>query len=208
VSNDRRRFVLRTLGPDPQGATPIEPEDLEGLIPDFAATRADLNVVEFENIGRALEWAIREARRRGPVEVLDVGFLFALHRNMFSDVWKWAGTQRRRETNIGVAPHEIPSGLKVVLDDARYWHEHETYAIDERAARLHFRLVSVHPFPNGNGRCTRLLADLYLDAAGAASFTWGTSRLEEDGADRRAYMAAIQAAHASDFGPLIAFGRS
>src|SRR5690606_31929350 len=101
---------------------------------------------------------------------------------MFGDVWRWAGTQRRRATNIGVEPGQIPEQLKQALDDARFWHDHDTFVADERAARLHRRVVEVHPFPNGNGRCTRLLADLYLLTIGEPSFTWGSGGgLDDDG---------------------------
>lgn len=90
----RPGFNLRTIGPEPSGATPLEPEDLEGLIPDFVATRADLNVVEFENITKALPWALRQARSLGPEDVLAYGFMMELHRRMFGDVWTWAGMLR------------------------------------------------------------------------------------------------------------------
>jgi Fic-DOC domain mobile mystery protein B len=203
-----RRFSLQTIGPDPTGATPIEPENLDGLIPVFVATRADLNQVEFENISQALTWAQREAGRRGPIEILDYGFLFELHKRMFGDVWKWAGTQRRRETSIGVAPGQIVTQTRAALDDARYWHEHETFVLDERAARVHFRLVSVHPFPNGNGRCTRLLSDLYIEACGGLPFTWGRSRLTALDETRRIYIGALETAHSGDLGPLVSFARS
>jgi fido (protein-threonine AMPylation protein) len=106
---------------------------------------------------------------------------------MFGRVWKWAGTQRSRETNIGVAPHTITENTQLALGDALFWHEHDTYPLEERAARLHVRLVSVHPFTNGNGRCTRLLADLYLATCD--------------------YLAALRAADAGDFGPLVRFAR-
>ncbi len=202
------RSWLRTIGPEPAGATPIEPEDLEGLVPPFVATRADLNEVEFESISRAYPWALREARRRGPLEVLDAGFLFELHGRMFGDVWTWAGTPRRREANIGVAPHQVAVGVRDVLDDTRYWHEHDVFPVDERAARLHFRLVSVHPFRNGNGRCTRLFADLYLEACGEEPFSWGRARLDATGESRRRYLAALEIAHDGDIGPLVAFARS
>jgi hypothetical protein len=69
------RFNIRTIGPEPSGATSLEEEDLEGLIPDFVATRADLNQVEFENITKALPWAQRQALMLGPEGMLDYGFM-------------------------------------------------------------------------------------------------------------------------------------
>ena len=204
--------VLGAIGPEPVGATPIEAEDLDGLIPDFVATRADLNQVEFENIANALPWAMRQARVGGAPRLFESAFVFELHRRMFGDVWTWAGSQRRRETNIGVPPHQIPMALRQGLDDARYWHEHDVYPIDHRAARIHHRLVVVHPFPNGNGRCTRLIADLYLQSVGSPPFSWATGRLD-GGAEalrdvRRAYAAALDAAPADDYAALVAFARS
>lgn len=159
-------LFLGVIGPEPAGATPIEAEELDGLIPDFVATRANLNQVEYENIAKALPWAMRQIRLAGATRLLSEVFVFELHRRMFGDVWRWAGTPRRRETNIGVAPHQIPAALRQALD-ARFWHGNDVYPVDHRAARIHHRLVVVHPFANGNGRCTRLIADLYLQSVGA-----------------------------------------
>ncbi|MBK5223223.1 MAG: hypothetical protein JJE52_10170, partial [Acidimicrobiia bacterium] len=103
-----RTFNLRTIGPEPYGATPLEEGDLIDLIPEFVATRGDLNIVEFDNIAKTMPWALAQARRGGPTLVLDYTFLFLLHRRMFEDVWKWAGAQRHRVTNIGVEPSQIP----------------------------------------------------------------------------------------------------
>jgi Fic-DOC domain mobile mystery protein B len=202
------RFNVRTIGPEPSGATPIEQEDLEGLIPDFVATRADLNQVEFENITKSLGWAQRQASSLGTEGILDYGFMLALHRRMFGDVWRWAGTLRRRETNIGVEPLQIATRSRLLLDDASYWHTHNVFASDELAARIHCRLVSIHPFPNGNGRCTRMLADLYLSSIQAKPFVWGGVELEVDGSDRTRYIAAlIKASSSEDYTDLIAFAR-
>ena len=205
----RRAFNSRAIGPEPSEATPIAPEDLEGLIPDFVSTRADLNLVEFENITKALLWALRQARALGPAGVLDYGFMMALHRRMFGDVWTWAGTPRRRETNIGVAPYLIPAQSQLRLDDAKFWHVEGVFEPDDLAARIHCRLVSVHPFVNGNGRCTRLMADLYLTSIDAKQLTWGGTGLDEDGSGRERYIAAlVKAANTDDYIDLVQFARS
>jgi Fic-DOC domain mobile mystery protein B len=204
-----RTFNLRTIGPEPEGATPLEEEDLAGLIPEFVATRGDLNVVEFDNIAKALPWATDQARTGGPERVLDYSFLFALHRRMFEDVWRWAGTQRRRDTNIGVDPSQITMLTKQAIDDAIWWHDNDAFDADERAVRIHHRLVHVHPFPNGNGRCTRLLADLYLTAIGHPIFTWGAGdTIDEEGDVRRRYLDALLSADTDGYGPLVAFART
>lgn len=200
---------VSTIGPEPVGATPLDDDDLEGLIPEFVSTRGDVNLVESENITKALPWAQAQAARRGPGGVLDYAFLFDLHKRMFGDVWRWAGTQRKRVTNIGVEPAQIPEQTKQAIDDARYWHDHETFPVDELAARVHRRLVAVHPFPNGNGRCTRLMADLYLVSRGEARFTWGAGgHLDDDGDARQIYLDALRAADGDDYEPVVAFARS
>jgi Fic-DOC domain mobile mystery protein B len=202
-------FTVRHLGPEPEGATPLDEDELADLIPDFVATRGDLNLVEHENITKALPWSRARATRGGPGAVLDYAFLFELHTRMFGDVWRWAGTQRRRLTNIGVDPAQISEQVKQTLDDASFWHDQGTYSADERAARLHHRLVAVHPFPNGNGRCTRLVADLYLLSIGEDAFSWGAGgRLDEDGAGRDLYLEALHAADDGDYELLLRFARS
>lgn len=205
----RRTLAIHTIGPEPDGATPLQEEELVDLIPAFVATRGDLNAVEFDNITKALPWAMDQARRGGPNRVLGYAFLFTLHRRMFEDVWRWAGTQRRRVTNIGVEPAQIPAQTKQALDDATYWHTNDVFEVDERAARIHRRLVAVHPFPNGNGRCTRLVADLYLTAIDRPIFTWGASgNLDGDSNTRRRYLDALHAADGDDYAPLVTFARS
>jgi Fic-DOC domain mobile mystery protein B len=199
---------MRTIGPEPSGATPIDDEDLDGLIPDFVATRADLNQVEFENITQALPWAYRRAQTAGPGGVLSYGFMLELHRRMFGDVWTWAGTLRRRVTNIGVDPSQIVMQSRLLFDDAYFWHGESVFDADELAARIHGRLVSIHPFPNGNGRSTRLMADLYLVSIGSSVFTWGGSRLDEEDAGRAAYIRALVAAvETDDYAELVRFAR-
>ncbi len=201
-------FNVCTIGPEPSGATPIEQEDLDGLIPDFVATRADLNQVEFENITKALAWARRQAISLGPDGVLEYGFMMSLHRRMFGDVWRWAGTQRRRVTNIGVEPSLIGTHTQLLLGDARYWHEHDTFPREELAVRIHCRLVSIHPFSNGNGRCTRLMADLYLISTGTDPFPWGGATLDVDGSGRATYIAAlVKAASTAGYQDLLRFAR-
>jgi Fic-DOC domain mobile mystery protein B len=202
------RFNARTIGPEPSGATPIEDEDLDGLIPDFVATRADLNQVEFENISGAIPWARNQAASKGPNGVLEYSFMVALHKRMFGDVWKWAGSLRRRVTNIGIDPALIVTQSRLLFDDALFWNQHHTFSTDEIAARIHCRLVSIHPFPNGNGRCTRLVADLYLVSVGAEPFIWGGIQINEETPIRAQYLAALlEALETDDYRNLVAFAR-
>jgi Fic-DOC domain mobile mystery protein B len=192
-------------GKDAYGATPLDDESLEGLIPTHVATRADLNLAEQANIEGATLWAFRRGAAVSVDHLLTVSFAFEVHRRMFGDVWEWAGQQRPRELNIGIEPIEIPAATKSLLDDAKYWHDHDVFDARERAARLHLRLVQVHPFRNGNGRHARFMADLYLHAAGLPRLTWGGDPLDFDTDARRRYISALQAADRGDIAPLLAF---
>jgi Fic-DOC domain mobile mystery protein B len=98
--------------------------------------------------------------------------------------------------------------LHQVLDDVRYWIEHNSYPPDEIAVRFHHRLVSVHPFPNGNGRWSRLAADVLIIQLKGKRFTWGDADLRSAGEARTAYIAALRAADGHDLGPLVSFARS
>jgi Fic-DOC domain mobile mystery protein B len=184
-------------------ATPLTPEEQEGLIPSYVTLRHELNEAEQANILEAGEWAF--ARKR---DVLDEKFLKSLHKRMFGRVWRWAGEFRLTERNIGVAPHRIGVDLRNLLDDCRYWIEHGTYPPDEIAARFHHRLVWIHPFPNGNGRHARLAADLLLAGLDQPRFSWGRVNLVDANETRRAYVAALRAADGHEIRPLLEFVRA
>ena len=184
------------------GQTPLDPDEAHGLLPNWIATRSDLDVAEEENIEAGIVWAERAIRRQ---PVLSQDFLRRLHTRMFGRVWAWAGQYRDTERNIGVPPHSISTELKNLLDDAVAWDEFNTYPMDERAVRLHHRLTFIHPFPNGNGRCSRVFADLYLEQRGARPFSWG-AQLPGD-TQRGAYLKALRTADMLDYGPLLKFVR-
>ena len=184
-------------------ATPLAPEEREGLIPSYITLRHELNEAEQANILEAEGWAF--ARKR---DVLDEKFLKSLHKRMFGRVWRWAGEFRLTERNIGVAPLRIGVDLRNLLDDCRYWIEHGTYPPDEIAARFHHRLVWIHPFPNGNGRHARLATDLLLAGLGQPRFSWGRVNLVDANKTRRAYVAALRAADGHNIQHLLEFVRS
>jgi Fic-DOC domain mobile mystery protein B len=135
-------------------------------------------------------------------------FLFELHRRMLGDVWRWAGKIGMTERNIGIAPWKIPTELRILLDDAKVWIERKPFPPDEIALRFHHRLVAIHPFPNGNGRHARLMADLFIARLGDAPFSWGRANLTDPGEMRGAYISALKAADGHDIRPLIAFARA
>lgn len=189
---------------EPPDATPLDADDILGLRIPYILTRQDLNVAEQSNILKAMDWASRKRE----TNLLSESFVVELHRRMFGDVWHWAGTYRTRGTNIGVTPHDIPPLLRELLDDARYWLNHASYAHDELALRLHHRMVQIHPFPNGNGRHTRLMADLQVQTLGEAPFTWGHGDLNTATQVRSIYIQALRSADNHDIKPLLAFARS
>jgi Fic-DOC domain mobile mystery protein B len=186
--------------PDPV-STPLDPDEARALIPRHIATQAELNEWEHDNIVEGERWAF--ARRRK--DLLTADFLKRLHRKMFGATWKWAGQWRTSEKNIGIAPEQIPVAVRELLQDVAAQVDGHSYPIREVAARLHHRLVQIHPFPNGNGRLARTYADLLLFSQGEERFRWGEGDLVAQGNVRERYIAALRAADARDYGPLLQF---
>jgi len=183
--------------PEPDGATPLAPDDAAALIPSHLTTRAELNAWEQTNILEAVRWV---ATARSPA--LSTATIRTLHQRMFGKTWEWAGRYRRVDTNIGVPWETIGVAVENFVEDGRFWLENRVYSIDEAAARLHHRLVKIHPFPNGNGRHARLWTDLLLRQSGRENFEWGRS-LDSDGDERQAYIQALRAADSEEFDPLL-----
>lgn len=195
--------MVDELFQEAEDATPLTPEERADLIPAHIAYRAELNAVEQENIARGQDWAL--ARKR---DLLSEKFIQDLHRQMLGDVWRWAGRFRTTERNLGIHYFEIPMAVRQLLEDARAWLQYKTYPPDEIAVRFHHRLVQIHPFPNGNGRHARLMADLLVMSLGGERFTWGRANLQQAGELRRQYIEALRAADNYDYGPLLRFARS
>ncbi len=186
---------------EPEGATPLSEDEKDQLIPGHLVNREQLNEWEQRNILEAEQWAFSQRRTR----ILSADFVRALHRRMFDRTWKWAGSFRTTDKNIGVPAHQIPTALRNGLDDAEYWLENEIFPIPEAAVRLHHRLVSVHPFPDGNGRHARLAADVLLFNLNQLRLDWGGTGLVSSGPKREEYITALKAADAGDFNPLLQF---
>lgn len=187
----------------PPGATPLDADELASLIPRHLTNQAELNEWEQLNIVEGDKWARKQRK-----EILTDVFLRQLHKQMFGETWKWAGEFRKSDKNIGVDWLHIGVELKKLLDDVRYQVEHGTFPADEIAVRLHHRLVAIHPFPNGNGRHARMLADLFVERLGKPRFSWGSRSLIDATDTRKNYIAALQAADECDIAPLLAFARS
>lgn len=187
----------------PFGATPLDPDELEGLLFRHVSTKNELDQLEQANITEGLQWV---KKQRTP-DVLSEAFILELHRRLYGRVWRWAGSFRLTEKNIGVDPFQIAITLRDLLDDARYWISHGTYPAKELAVRFHHKLVLIHPFPNGNGRHARIMADaLMTKLLNEPAIDWaGGFRLEAMNERRRQYIAALRAADKHDFSALLEF---
>ncbi len=192
----------------PSGATPIDPDELKDLIPDYISTMGELNQLEQSNIADGFVWAGKQDLD----DLLSVTFILKLHENMFKQVWKWAGKTRKSNKNIGVMKETIMTDLGILIGNTNFWIDNKTFSNDEIAARFHHRLVQIHVFPNGNGRHARLMTDLLLQKLGENKFTWGTlgahTPLEVEGKTRSDYVAALKKADQDDFKDLIKFVKS
>lgn len=189
----------------PEGATPIDADEAQGLLLPHIRTRAELDRWEQENISEAEDAVLRRKQR----DVLTEKYVRNLHKRMFGHVWRWAGEPRRSQKNIGIEWQQIPVALHQLFQDVQGWLEFQSYPPDEIVARFHHRLVAIHAFPNGNGRHARLMADVVLvHLLGRERFSWGQKNLASVGECRRRYIEALQAADRHDYGPLLAFVRS
>jgi Fic-DOC domain mobile mystery protein B len=201
-------FILNHKYSD--GNTPIRPEEAEQLIPRIS-TMGELNEYETLGILRARQWAFDD-RTMKSTDPLEEPYVRELHHRMFGNVWKWAGTYRKHELNIGCDPREILQRIPQLLDNTQYWLEHKTFPVDECLVRFHHQLVSkIHPFPNGNGRHARMITDIVAVKLGHLEFTWGAGKdLVAEGDARVRYLAALRAldANENDVKLLLDFARS
>jgi Fic-DOC domain mobile mystery protein B len=188
------------------GQTPIDEDEKHGLLVATVSTKAELDEFEQLNIEEAIQWLNGKKFKR--TEVLSQQFIRMLHRRMFGSVWSWAGTFRNTNKNIGVDKFGIAASLKMLCDDADYWIEHEVFPPDEIAVRFKHRLVSIHCFPNGNGRHSRLMADVIIEnVLGRPHFSWGSKALSQGNA-RVDYIDAIRMADQGNLVRLVQFSRS
>lgn len=190
------------MNDEPKGATPLDPDEKEGLIPDLS-TREQLNEWEQNNILEAETWLFPS--RRSFDRVLTTKFLRTLHEKMFEYVWKWAGQYRTNEKNIGIDPRNIPVECRKLCENSKYWFKNETYDSLEFCARIHHRLTVIHPFPNGNGRHARLYVDYLSHCMEESRFTWGGETIVETGDVREQYIQALRQADRGDLQPLMEF---
>ena len=182
-------------------STPLTVEEKNGLKLKWITLRSELNEAEARNIAQAQLWLASNKKK----DVCSDTFLRKLHKKMFCEVWVWAGEYRITERNIGVVPYQIPMKLMQLFDDLNFWIDNKTYSNHEIAVRFHHKLVQIHPFPNGNGRVSRLMADLVLRKLEGKTLYWGDTNLVDVSEVRRKYIDALRIADAGDYTDLLSF---
>jgi Fic-DOC domain mobile mystery protein B len=189
------------------GQTPLDEDEKEGLLIPIIATRGELDEFEQQNIEKAILWTLKRSFKTDVI--LTEKFIKDVHKRMYGDVWAWAGEFRKTDKNIGIDKWQIPTELKYLLDDTKFWIDNNTYPFEEIAVRFKHRIVSIHCFANGNGRHSRLMADIIIEKVFKQPvFTWGAANLVKHGDTRKTYLIAIKTADAGDIEPLIKFARS
>jgi len=188
------------------GQTPLSEEEKEELLIKSVTTRGELDELEQLNIEKAVEWTLEN--KFSKEKILSEEFIKLLHKKMLGEVWEWAGKFRKSEKNIGVDWIRIEVELRMLLDDTKYWIENKTYSPDEIAIRFKHRLVNIHCFPNGNGRHSRLMADIIIESVfGMEAFTWNNSSLVKPDKLRIEYIDSIRQADNGSIEPLLEFAR-
>lgn len=181
------------------GATPLD--DISGLRQRHLRTREELNAAEAENIRKVV---VRYLISRPPTRMppFDARWCSSLHRQMFGEVWHWAGTYRRTQTNLGVAPAVIESSMHELIEDVRSWRS-AGLGLSEQSAQLHHRAVQIHPFLNGNGRWARMLSNIWRRHHHAPIVEWPEQTVGSSSFIRAEYLSALKAADGGDIQPLV-----
>lgn len=189
------------------GQTALDEDEKEGLLIATITNRSELDEFEQKNIEEAIQWTL--GRKLKPSTLFSEAFILQLHYRMYGQVWTWAGSYRKTNKNIGVDKWQIPVAIKSLLDDALYWVNNQTMSPEEIAIHFKHRLVSIHCFANGNGRHSRLMADLIISKVySQTEFSWGSANPNEADLQRDQYLQALRAADKGDISLLLDFAKS
>jgi Fic-DOC domain mobile mystery protein B len=189
------------------GQTPLDENEIQGLKIPSITTKGELDEMEQNNIEEAQLWLL--GRKLNYNQILTPEFITNLHKRMYGNVWNWAGEFRKTDKNLGIPFYQITTGLKQLLDDTKFWIENKTYDSDEIAIRFKHRIVSIHCFANGNGRHSRIMADIIIEKVFKNKiFSWGMSDLSKENDIRANYLKAIKLADRHDYTELMKFARS
>ncbi len=189
------------------GQTPLDEEEKEDLKIKSITTQKELDEFEQLNIEKAVEWTIRANLK--PEKILTEKFIKDLHKKMYGDVWKWAGEFRKTDKNIGIKWTQIGIELKNLIDDTKYWLENKSYSPEEIAIRFKHRIVAIHCFSNGNGRHSRMMADIIIESIfGKEIFSWHKSNMVRADETRKEYIKALREADNGNIKPLMKFAEN
>lgn len=189
------------------GQTPLDEDEKGGLKITSISTQGELDEFEQLNIEKAVEWTIHTNLKSE--RILTEKFIKDIHKKMYGDVWKWAGEFRKSDKNIGINWTQIGIELKTLIDDTIFWIENKTFKPEEVAIRFKHRIVSIHCFPNGNGRHSRMMADIIMESIfGAEIFSWHKSNMVKADDTRKKYISALRKADNGDINPLIEFAKN
>lgn len=183
-----------------EGETPIDPSELRD--PSRIKTRRDLSEREAANINAAVVKYLA-ARPNQKLAPFDYAWLLRLHREMFGEVWLWAGKTRTYDLNLGSPHFQVTEHLAALVDDLHSWNEFG-HTIRRQAVWLHHRAVRIHPFPNGNGRWARLASNIWLARHGKPLVLWPNQVLGSTSVVRDEYLGALRAADAGNDSKLMA----
>ena len=185
----------------------MDKKETEGIKIKSITTQEELDEFEQLNIEKAIEWTIHANLK--PEKVLTEKFIKDLHTKMYGDVWKWAGEFRKSDKNIGIKWSQIGIELKNLLDDTKYWIDNNTYSQEEIAIKFKHKIVAIHCFPNGNGRHSRIMADIIMESIfGKETFSWHQSNMVKADDTRKEYINALRKADNGDIYPLIEFAKN
>lgn len=187
-----------------KGQTPIDENEKAGLKIKSISSMAELDAFEQQNIEEAVQWTLRNSPSVD--KILSEKFINLVHKKMFQNVWNWAGSYRQSNKNIGVDYYMISQELRILIDNCKYWVDNNTFSPDEIAVRLKHGLVAIHLYPNGNGRHSRLMGDILIEALKGKPFSWGNRTIAKSGS-RRQYIDALRAADKGGYTDLIHFSR-
>jgi Fic-DOC domain mobile mystery protein B len=185
------------------GETPF---DVSHLKVKGIATRSQLNALEARNVLKAMSKYFGRRRPTNRMAPFDLAWVKRLHKQMFGDVWKWAGQTRLEDLNIGVKWYLIDQNLQNLLSDLYCWEESGMEAL-ECAARLHHKAVAIHPFYNGDGRWARMLANIFLRVRNHPETKWPEDLLGTASTIRGDYLTAIKAADVGNYDLILALHR-
>jgi Fic-DOC domain mobile mystery protein B len=194
----------------PYGSTPYD-DDISGLKlkikPGQVLTRKDVYLAEAENIRKVIMKYLTDIPTKDEAP-FDLSWMLELHKEMYYDVWEWAGTTRKTELSLGVDAKQIFLQLRNLCDDIRYWEKNNTYDEYETAAKIHYYAVRIHPFLNGNGRWSRMLANIYLMQKDINPIKWQENELSKDNPMRKYYIDCIKKADNGDFDDFLALHKN